>query len=338
MHSRVPFRGRFRPVKVLFMRLTAPNSLRLHPRLPLAALAGLTVTLAGCFGGGSNDTTTTPTTPEAPPTVTSATASTAKYSQTLTVTVIGTNLDHDLVLTSTGCGPFVRSTTDPYVSSTTTAYFQCKVNGLGARQVTVGRASTGETFATVPFTVAMPQAALTVDLGNGQIGQIVIDLAADKVPVTVTNFLNYVNSGFYTDTIFHRVSSTTPLVQGGGYAKTVSATDTPTAKATGFPIGLEIDPTLKNTQWTIGMARLGTSTASATSQFYINLADNPGFDPVSGSTDPAQAGYAVFGTVSSGTNVAAAIATVPCVASTVTPAPDCLPVPNVVITAATQTQ
>lgn len=322
------------------MRLTASTSSRLRP----VALAALTATLAGCFGGNSNDTTTTPPVTEDPPTVTSATASSAKYAQTLTVTVVGTHLDHDLRLTSNGCGTFVRSTTDPYVSSTTTAYFQCKVNGLGARQVTVGRASTGEVFATVPFTVAMPQVAMTVDLGNGQTGQFVIDLAADKTPITVTNFLNYVNGGFYTDTIFHRVSHGTTtnsvtvgaLVQGGGYAKTVGATDAPTAKAAGFPIGLEIDPTLHNTQWTIGMAR-GDATNSATSQFFINLTDNSSvFDP---NTTTNSAGYAVFGTVSSGTDVVQAISTVTCVANTnVAPAGDCLPVPNVVITAAMQTQ
>jgi cyclophilin family peptidyl-prolyl cis-trans isomerase len=267
------------------------------------------------------------------PTVTSAVAGAAKYSQTLTVTISGANLDQGITLASSGCKGMTRSTSAPFASSATKAYYQCTVSAVGAQQITVSRSSDNGALATAPFSVAPPQVTLTVSNGAGVAGAIVITLAPDKAPLTVDNFLAYVNTGFYDNTVFHRVSPGFVL-QGGGYASPL-VDNTATPKATAAPIALEVGNGLSNIRGTIAMARTSASD-SATSQFFINLADN------SGSLDPTPAigaGYAVFGEVSVGINTVDAIAAAPCTAIALfLPTGDCTPIPNVVVTSALQTQ
>ncbi len=164
----------------------------------------------------------------------------------------------------------------------------------------------------------------------------------DKAPITVDNFLAYVNSGFYDGldkkgaTIFHRVVPGF-VVQGGGYGAATSGT-LPAVKATPFaPISLELTGG-SNVQWTATMARTADAN-SATSQFFFNLVNNSASLDKSAST----AGYAVFADVSGSAAVIQAIAAAaPCTAllSDGTPLQDgsCVPVPNVTITSATQTQ
>ncbi len=127
-----------------------------------------------------------------------------------------------------------------------------------------------------------------------------IELFKDRAPVSVENFLRYANEGFYGGTIFHRVKPAF-MIQGGGY------TDTLVEKPTRGPIQNEATNGLRNTRGTVAMARR-ESLRSATSQFYINVADNRSLDH--NGYAPAEFGYAVFGRVLSGMDVADRIAAV----------------------------
>jgi peptidyl-prolyl cis-trans isomerase A (cyclophilin A) len=290
----------------------------------LASLASAAM-LVACGGDGGSDPS--PGGGNAP-TVASAVAGTPMYGRSLVLTVTGTNLGTGLAVTATGCD---NVAIDASSSGPSTAQYACTVSAMGSGQFTVKRADTGATLATVPFTVPAPQ--VTIAFGNGAAvnGNIVITLAPDKTPVTVKNFLAYVNSGFYAGTVFHRVSPGF-VVQGGGYTAPLDA-NTQVLKATDAPIALEVGKGLSNTQWTIAMARTDDP-ASATSQFFINLVDNSGF------LDPGiSAGYAVFGTVTSGTADVSAIVGAPCTAIPLfLPNGECTPTPNMVISAATQTR
>lgn len=122
------------------------------------------------------------------------------------------------------------------------------------------------------------------------LGDITLELQADKAPVTVENFINYANEGFYEGTIFHRVISHF-MIQGGGM--TVDLASKPTAE----PIVNEASNGLSNVRGTISMARTNDPD-SATSQFFINVQDNPSLDH-----GPTSAGYTVFGFVTGGMEV-----------------------------------
>ena len=233
------------------------------------------------------------------------------------------------------------STTAPNVSNASTAYFRCTVSGVGAQTVNVTRTSDGGVLGTAAFNVAVPQVTLAVGNGAGVAGSLVLTLEAAKAPITVDNFLAYVNAGFYNGTVIHR-NSPDFVLQGGGYASPVVVGATlPIEKATSAPIVLEDNAGLSNLRFTIAMART-TSPNSATSQFFINLADNTFLDR-RGPAD-ADRGYAVFGSVTTNTALVDAMAAAPC---TSWPAffdrppqvsTDCLPSPNLVITSATQTR
>ena len=129
-------------------------------------------------------------------------------------------------------------------------------------------------------------------------GDFIVQLDPRRAPLTVRNFLEYVRSGFYNGTIFHRVVPGF-VVQGGGF------TDTYKEKKTRKPIPNESGNGLSNLRGTIAMAR-ETAPHSATSQFYINLADNTKLDP-----QPNRWGYAVFGRVISGMKTIDDIASLP---------------------------
>lgn len=129
-------------------------------------------------------------------------------------------------------------------------------------------------------------------------GDISVALNADKAPISVANFLSYVDDGFYDGTVFHRVISTF-MIQGGGFSATDSDTGyTIKKKDTKKPIKLEaaFDTGLTNARGTIAMARTNVPD-SATAQFFINVVDNKRLDKAGG-------GYAVFGKVTSGIEVA----------------------------------
>ena len=137
-----------------------------------------------------------------------------------------------------------------------------------------------------PLPATMPQVRIRTTEGN-----FTVELNDELAPITVANFLSYVDDDFYTGTVFHRVEPDLGIIQGGGF------TASGTKKTTNDPIVLEADNGLRNLRGTIAMARTNDPN-SATSQFYINTKDNPGFDP-----EYNPPGYAVFGKVISGMSV-----------------------------------
>jgi cyclophilin family peptidyl-prolyl cis-trans isomerase len=143
---------------------------------------------------------------------------------------------------------------------------------------------------------AAPQVELKTNMGS-----IVLELYPDRAPETVRNFEQYVKSGFYNGTVFHRVIPGF-MIQGGGFTADLAH------KPTRDPIKNEASNGLKNDIGTIAMART-SDPHSATAQFFINVVDNPPLDYREGN-----AGYCVFGKVKSGMGVVekiAAVATAP---------------------------
>ncbi len=128
-------------------------------------------------------------------------------------------------------------------------------------------------------------------------GTIVVELDREKAPITVSNFLRYVDDGFYDGTLFHRVVPGF-VIQGGGFLPGLVRKDTRP------PIINESNNGLSNVRGTIAMARTNDPD-SATSQFFINLVDNTSLDYA-----PDRPGYAVFGRVIEGMDVVDAIAEV----------------------------
>jgi len=133
------------------------------------------------------------------------------------------------------------------------------------------------------------------------LGEITIELYPDKAPITVKNFLDYVDAKFYDGTIFHRVIPGF-MNQGGGFTADMQQ------KPTRAPIKNEAGNGLKNTVGTVAMARTGV-VDSATAQFFVNTADNAFLDHRD-ETAPGF-GYAVFGKVVNGIDVVKKIAAVP---------------------------
>ncbi len=125
------------------------------------------------------------------------------------------------------------------------------------------------------------------------LGDITLELNAEKAPISTLNFIQYAESEFYDGTIFHRVMPNF-MIQAGGFNKAIDK------KTAGLraPIKNEWKNGLKNVRGSIAMARLGRQPDSATAQFFINVVDNGGLDqPRDG------AGYAVFGKVAEGLDV-----------------------------------
>jgi len=137
-----------------------------------------------------------------------------------------------------------------------------------------------------------PMVVLTTSLG-----EITVELDAEKAPVTSQNFLDYVDSGAFDGTIFHRVIPGF-MIQGGGFAPDMKQ------KPTKAPIALETKGGLRNVRGTLAMARTNDPN-SATAQFFINLTDNEFLNP-----KPGNPGYAVFGRVTAGMDVVDKIAAV----------------------------
>jgi cyclophilin family peptidyl-prolyl cis-trans isomerase len=307
------------------------------PRLPLypALLALLATTLLSACGGGGKESVV--------PTVSSASArptgsltggeGTGTYGQKVLITVNGSALDNGVTALSNGCTGITRLTTAPTESTATTAFFECTISTSGTVQVGILRDSSGLVMATVPITVPDPQVSLSIGNGSSTLGTVVLTLLPARAPVTVSNFMDYVRSGFYVGTVFHRHSPNF-VMQGGGYAGPLDPGNTsPTPKTTSAAIALEDNAGLSNLRGTVAMARTNAPN-SATSQFFFNLVDNTFLDRT-----PTARGYAVFANVTAGSEVITAMRAAPCVSYTaLLPAGDCLPQPNLVVTAATQTR
>ena len=135
----------------------------------------------------------------------------------------------------------------------------------------------------------MTQVKLTTNHGD-----IVIELNAEKAPITVANFIEYVNAGHYTNTVFHRVIGNF-MIQGGGFEPGMKE-----KKDKRPSIQNEADNGLPNEKYTVAMART-MEPHSASAQFFINVADNSFLNHSSKTTQGW--GYAVFGKVTAGTEV-----------------------------------
>lgn len=154
----------------------------------------------------------------------------------------------------------------------------------------------------IPFALVTVMSVAEADGGAGKapvakidtsMGVIKVELNPAKAPVTVENFIKYAESGFYAGTIFHRVINGF-MIQGGGLDESMKE------KATRDPIKNEADNGLKNDKYTIAMART-SDPHSASSQFFINVADNDFLDHTAKNAQGW--GYCVFGKVISGQDV-----------------------------------
>jgi cyclophilin family peptidyl-prolyl cis-trans isomerase len=268
----------------------------------------------------------------APEPVTGISASNLKYGQTAVFTLSGDPQISALKVSSDKC----TGMTLDAVSSAATRTARCTVTGTGDMKLTVTNTSGTSTFYTQTVAVPDPQVTLVTTLGT-----VVMELNPTAAPITVKNFLSYVNQSpsFYKDTLFHRVISGF-MAQGGGF--TTGMNQKPEA-ATG--ITLESQNGLLNVRGAVAMARKGPALGSpetdatknsATSQFFVNLVDNSSLNYASTS----KPGYAVFGKVISGMDVIDLMATK--VTHTVVISPlikyDDVPVTDITITSATQTQ
>ena len=124
-------------------------------------------------------------------------------------------------------------------------------------------------------------------------GDVLLELFPDKAPATVENFLRYVDEGFYTNTIFHRVIKEF-MIQGGGLTLRMEE------KPTKAPVKNEAANGLKNSRGTLAMARTAAP-HSAAAQFFINTVDDPELDHSAETTEGF--GYCVFGKISDGMDV-----------------------------------
>ena len=263
--------------------------------LPVAAV----VLLTACGGGGGGGSTTPVN--QAPVVVAKLAGEAVLQATTLFDTTGTADPDGSITSRSWAYGDGQTGSADNHIYTTTGSY-------SAVLTVTDNAGATAST--TVPVTVAKCSSAGTQDAKRSPFttlcvqtnrGEMVFELYATQAPVTTANFLHYVDDGFYGNTLFHRVIADF-VIQGGGYLPGL------VAKPATYPaITLESNNSLKNTQYTLAMARTGVPN-SATSQFFINLLANPAldYDP----TQTAANGYAVFGQVISGTAVVDAIGVV----------------------------
>ena len=223
-----------------------------------------------------------------PPVVTAVKVQSISYGRTATIYLGGKDLRSSLVVdTNGGC----TNTSFSASSSTDLLVLNCIPKTVGDIPLTLKTAA-GEVVYSTTVTVPNPQ----VTLVTGK-GAITLELDPAKAPISTNNFLSYVGSGFYKDTLFHRVIAGF-VVQGGGYT-----TGMLKRTASVGPIELESNKGLSNQRGTLAMARTNVPN-SATSEFFINLVDNLALDY----KNAANPGYAVFGKVVQGMDVVDAIA------------------------------
>ena len=236
----------------------------------------LALLFAGCGGGTSFQPTITGVKPEA-----------LQYGKSATIYLGGKDLRSNMVVETNGAcvNPSFASN-----STTDILVLNCTVKAVGNFTLTI-KTEAGVVVNTTSLTVPKPQVGVLTSLGS-----IVMELDPAAAPITVNNFLSYANSGFYSNTLFHRVMSGF-VIQGGGYT-------TGMVKKEGQkdPIVLESNNGLSNLRGTVAMARTNVPD-SATSEFFINHVDNLFLN-----YSTTSAGYAVFGKVLQGMDVVDAIA------------------------------
>lgn len=314
------------PTALSTLLSTAPPSsptfaLPAAARLRSVALAACALLLQACGGGGSGDAGTPVTTPA---TVSGATANRLSYGRLSTFTITGTNLATAATFSATGCDGVTVLAGGSASQQTVT----CTPNMALSVRLAVN--SGGSEVYNSTLAVPKPRVTLVTSLGN-----IVVELEPASTPLTVDNFLAYVNAGFYSSTIFHRVLPGF-VVQGGGFTGVASSTLTAQAGLRAA-ITLESNKGLSNVRGTIAMARQNDPAFnSATSQFFFNNVANTFLDYASAATP----GYAVFGRVVGASDLAVIDAMSVKPTRTVGVAPnrfDDVPVTDIVLQSAAQT-
>ncbi len=226
-----------------------------------------------------------------PPVVTAVKVQSISFGRTATIYLGGKDLRSSLVVDTNGA-----CTNSSFAASSTTdlLVLNCIPKTVGDIPLTLKTAA-GEVVYSTTVTVPNPQVTLVTSKGA-----ITLELDPAKAPISTNNFLSYVGSGFYKDTLFHRVIAGF-VVQGGGYT-----TGMIKRTASVGPIELESNKGLSNLRGSLAMARTNVPN-SATSEFFINLVDNLSLDY----KNAANPGYAVFGKVLQGMDVVDAIAAQP---------------------------
>ena len=236
----------------------------------------LALLIAGCGGGTGFQPTITGVKPEI-----------LQYGKSATIFLGGKDLRSNMIVETNGAcvNPSFASN-----STTDILVLNCTVKAVGNFTLTI-KTEAGVVVNTTSLTVPKPQVGILTSLGS-----IVMELDPAAAAITVNNFLSYANSGFYSNTLFHRVMSGF-VIQGGGYT-------TGMVKKEGQkdPIVLESNNGLSNLRGTVAMARTNVPD-SATSEFFINHVDNLFLN-----YSTTSAGYAVFGKVVQGMDVVDAIA------------------------------
>jgi peptidyl-prolyl cis-trans isomerase A (cyclophilin A) len=254
--------------------MNLPKPVTLFKLFTLCALACL---LSAC--GGTNGFA---------PVVTGVKVQTAQYGKTATIYLGGKDLRSNLLVDTSGA---CTNPTFASNSNTDMLVLNCVVAKTGDFSLVIQTAEGAAIYSTT-LNVPRPQVLLITAKGS-----ITVELDPTLAPISTNNFLSYVNKGFYRDTLFHRVIPKF-VVQGGGYtAGMVKKTEQ------SAPIELESNKGLPNVRGSLAMARTNLPN-SATSEFYINLVDNLSLDY----KNAANPGYAVFGKVVQGMDVADAIA------------------------------
>jgi cyclophilin family peptidyl-prolyl cis-trans isomerase len=246
----------------------------------LSTLCALACLLSAC--GGNNGFA---------PVVTGVKVQTAQYGKTATIYLGGKDLRSNLLVDTSGA---CTNPTFASNSNTDTLVLNCVVAKTGDFSLVVQTAEGAAIYSTT-LNVPRPQVLLITAKGS-----ITVELDPTLAPISTNNFLSYVNKGFYRDTLFHRVIPKF-VVQGGGYTTGMVKKTEQSA-----PIELESNKGLSNVRGSLAMARTNLPN-SATSEFYINLVDNLSLDY----KNAANPGYAVFGKVVQGMDVADAIAAEP---------------------------
>jgi cyclophilin family peptidyl-prolyl cis-trans isomerase len=246
----------------------------------LSTLCALACLLSAC--GGTNGFA---------PVVTGVKVQTAQYGKTATIYLGGKDLRSNLLVDTSGA---CTNPTFASNSNTDTLVLNCVVAKTGDFSLVV-QTTEGAAIYSTTLNVPRPQVLLITAKGS-----ITVELDPTLAPISTNNFLSYVNKGFYRDTLFHRVIPKF-VVQGGGYTTGMVKKTEQSA-----PIELESNKGLSNVRGSLAMARTNLPN-SATSEFYINLVDNLSLDY----KNAANPGYAVFGKVVQGMDVADAIAAEP---------------------------
>jgi len=238
-----------------------------------------------------------------------------KYGQATQFTITGYSLDKDINISTQNCKGLALVAGGTDLSKSVT----CTISGVGVGAVSLeAKLPDGTVLKSVSFDVPNPQVSMQTSLGS-----VVLELNPTAAPLSSDNFLQYVNSKFYDNTLIHRVVTAGIFVAQGGWLTPTPAVQ-PGQKAA---IALEVNKGLSNLKGTIAMAR-SADLNSATSQYYFNLADNVALDTSNG-------GYAVFGKVVLGAEVLDAMASVK--TTTAFGLAD-FPASNVVVLSATQTK